>query len=384
MSILEEFRQIKKEPFNQYLQDCKKNGKRIIGTFCSYIPEELISAAGMQPFRMRATGSTKTTLGDTWFSSFNCSFVRNIFDLALEDEFCFLDGLVFMNSCDHVRRMHDNWKEALDYPAFNHFIAVPHKLGEKAIDWYRDELNIFKDAIEKNFGVKITDEAIRDEILTYNRIRRHLNRLYGLRRQDPPPITGAETLTVLMAGTALPPKKFERMLESLLVEIIGREVSEPGLPRLMLVSGCMEETEQLELIESLGANVVDDAICFGRRYFDTLVDETADDPMDALAARYMLHLSCPRISDDVSRRLEYINSCAEISHVDGIICEKLKFCDLWGGESFILKQEAKKNGLPFLAFERELYGGAHGQIKTRVQAFLEYLSVKQMQTSGKS
>ena len=119
---------------------------------------------------------------------------------------------------------------------------------------------------------------------------------------------------------------------------------------------------------------MDDSLCFGRRYFDTLVDENADDPIQALVDRYLNHLSCPRMSDDFPNRLAYTRRAVNEFRVDGLICERLKFCDLWGGEAFILRNEAKKMNLPTLYLERELYAGSAGQIKTRVQAFLERIS----------
>lgn len=371
MKTLENFRKIAKQPFNERLKAHKEQGGKVMGVFCSYVPEEMIMAAGMVPYRMRAVGSTKTTLGDTWFTSFNCSFVRHLMDVALEGGFGFLDGVVFMNACDHIRRMYDNWKAALDHPSFIHFVAVPRKKGDGALEWYREELEIFKKAMEDHYQVAITDQALKDAIRTSNQARSLLKRVYDLRKDDSPPITGAETLSVIMAGTALPREDFVGMLDELLEELPGREVYEKDAPRLMIQSGCLEEIEHLELIEGQGVAVVDDSLCFGRRYFDTEVDEAMDDPIQALAERYMNHLSCPRISDDWRRRLDHLGDSVKDYRLDGLICERLKFCDLWGGEAFIMRTDSKKSGLPTLYLERELYGGGEGQIKTRVQAFLE-------------
>ena len=372
MTALKALQEIAQELFNRQLQVYKNGGGKIVGIFCSYIPEELIMAAGMVPFRMRAVGSTKTTAGDAWFSSVNCSYVRHLFDLALEGRFKFLDGLVFMNSCDHVRRMFDNWKVALDHPSFIHFLSVPHKRDNGAVSWYKDELLIMKQAIEKHFEVDITDHALRNAIQVTNKIRGLLSNLYDMRKGEKPPITGAETLAVIMAGTALPPEQFIDYLGRLLKELPGREVCPPDMQRIMIASGCLEEIDHIKLIEDHGGMVVDDLICFGRRWFDMEVDETVEDPLQALAERYMNHVSCPRISDDFKRRLEHIRQSAMDYRLDGLICEKLKFCDLWGGEAFILQRESKDYRLPpLLSLERELYGRGEGQIKTRVQAFLE-------------
>lgn len=370
MDTLSTFQSIARDPFSPAVRE-EYAGRKIVGYFCSYVPEELILAAGMIPFRIRATGSTKTSLGDTWFSHLNCSYVRHLFDLALEGRFRFLDGLVFMNSCDHIRRMFDNWKRALDHPGFVRLLAVPHKRGPEAVLWYQEELQTLGRGLEEKFGTSITAERLRSAIRLSNRIREKLAALYQLRAADPPPITAAETLSVIMAGTALPRERFLDLLDQLLDELPGRPAYPPHLPRLMIVAGCLEEPDHLAQIEAQGCTLVDDFLCFGRRYFDRLVDETTADPWQALAERYLFHLSCPRLPDDWERRLERIREAEEEYRLDGVICEKLKFCDLWGGEAFILRHEAKADARPFLALERELYGGGEGQLRTRIQAFLE-------------
>ena len=323
MTTLENFQKIAQESFNEHLKAHKEQGGKIMGIFCSYVPEELVIAAAMVPFRMRAVGSTKTTLGDTWFSSFNCSYVRHLMDLALEGKFKFMDGLIFINACDHIRRMFDNWRAALDYPSFVHLVAVPRKKGDGALKWYREELEILKKAMEDHYKITITNDALKNAIRQSNQIRGLLKKLYDLRKDDSPPITGAETLSVIMSGTAIPRGQFVQMLDELLEELPGREVYPENTPRLMIQSGCLEEIEHLELIEGQGSAVVDDSLCFGRRYFDTLVDEAVDDPLDALADRYLNHLSCPRISDDWKRRLDHLGDSVKEYRLDGLVCERL-------------------------------------------------------------
>lgn len=371
MTVLNEFKKIAADPYNDHLKAHQAAGGRVIGIFCSYVPEEIIIAAGMVPYRMRATGSTKTTLGDTWFSSFNCSYTRHVFDLALEGKFRFLDGVILINACDHIRRMYDNWRAALDDPSLIYLLAVPRKKAQGAMAWYRQEMQLLKSTLENHFHITITDDAIREAIGVTNRIRQLLADVYAARQADKPPITGAEALAIIMAGTALPRKTFLAMLEDLIKELDGRQAYAEERPRLMIQSGCLEETAHLELIENQGGAIVDDSLCFGRRYFDRLIDAAVEDPLDALTDRYLNHLSCPRMSDDFRTRLAYTQQAVRDYRLDGLICERLKFCDLWGGEAFILRSEAKKINLPTLYLERELYAGSEGQLKTRVQAFLE-------------
>ena len=129
-----------------------------------------------------------------------------------------------------------------------------------------------------------------------------------------------------------------------------------------IVTDTLEKQCEWEFVEQLADKATD---------VDAILSIACGIGIQALAERYMFHLSCPRISDDFRRRLEYLRDSVEEYRLDGMICEKLKFCDLWGGESFIFRRDSKTSGLPLLALERELYGGSEGQIKTRVQAFIE-------------
>lgn len=376
MKTLEKLQNISEELYNENLRVYKNQGGKILGMFCSYVPEELVIAAGMTPYRMRVAISNKTTPGDSWFTSFNCSYVRHLMDLILEGKFQFLDGIIFINACDHIRRLFDNWRESVDYPSFIHLVAVPRKKGGGALKWYYDELVILKKAMEDHFEIEITDSALRDATHISNSIRRSLGKIYEMRKLDSPPITGSETLSVIKAGTAIPRDQFKLLLDDLLEELIGRVVYKSGIPRIMLQSGCLEEIRHIKDIESQGCAVVTDSICFGRRYFDKQVENTMDDPLKAIADRYMNHLSCPRIADDWKGRLDNFEKAVKEYRVDGLICERLKFCDLWGGEAFILRENTKKSKFPILYFEREFHGRSEGQIKTRVQAFLERIKKK--------
>ncbi|MDI6795643.1 MAG: 2-hydroxyacyl-CoA dehydratase family protein, partial [Desulfatibacillaceae bacterium] len=97
---------------NPFLEKAIEQKKPVMGYFCSYVPEEILHAAGFVPYRMRAVGSTGTARGDTYFTAINCSFVRRCFDQILSGEYDFLAGAIVQNGCDHSRRIYDNWRDA--------------------------------------------------------------------------------------------------------------------------------------------------------------------------------------------------------------------------------------------------------------------------------
>ena len=375
-TILDETRELALSTHNHFLEEARKQGKKVIGYFCSYMPEEIIHAAGFVPYRMRAVESKGTTRADAYYSSINCTFVKRCFDKALNGDFAFLDGVIFVNGCDHARRMYDNWRYSKITPSFLYMFFAPHVIREAAYEYFILECEKLKKAMEEHFKISITDRALKESIRLYNEKRRLLAEIYSLRKKKDVPIKASELLGVLLAITAIPVENAIEILSNVKNYITGRVVSKPQDLRLFLSGGCIEEMDHLELIENCGAVIVADNICLGSRHFLDEVKQEAY-PLKAIADRYLSHLSCPRIMNDFDRRFDYLLSVKKDYGIDGAIIEKLKFCDLWGGEIYNYRVEAKKKSVPLLAMERELYGGGAGQIKTRVQAFLEKLRNKQ-------
>ena len=368
---LQEFTEAAETIVNPAMRSWMKDGGQVMGYFCSYVPEEIIRAAGLLPFRMRATGSTGTELADAYVSSINCSFIRHCFDMALQGEYGFVDGVVWVNSCDHVRRLYDNWKRKLDTP-FLGFLSLPRKAGGPQVDWYREELANFKEALEKHFGVEITDERLWEAIRLHNETRRLQRRLYELRKGENPPITGAETLAITVAGTAMPKERFNRLLRELLDDISGWDGKADYRARLMIVGSILDEPAYIKVIEDQGGLVVTDSLCFGSRVLWKDVDEKASDPIAALAQYHIASRpSCPRMFGDHPRRVDFLRDMVREFKVDGVIGERLVFCDNWAGEAFMLASDFKDDGIPFLELDREYTLSGVGQLRTRVQAFLE-------------
>lgn len=370
MDIFEKIKFIASGDRNEYLDTAISGGKKAIGYFCSYVPEEIIHAAGFVPYRMRAVDNKGTTKGSVYYSAINCSFVKSCFGKALEGEFAFLDGIVFMNGCDHLRRMYDNWRYAGVPPQFRYMFVAPHLVNDTAIARYVDELKGFVKAIEDFYNVKITEDALRESVKLYNKKRKLLAQLYESRKENSPAIKGSEILNLMLAITMMPVTDAINLINDVLNSIHGRIASREGDLRIFMSSGCMEESRHLELIEECGSVIVADNFCLGNRHIDLEADENVD-PLEALARRYLTHLSCPRMMDDFHSRLGFVESKIKENAVDAVIAEKLKFCDLWGGEMYLMKQESKRNDYPILLLERELYGSGEGQIRTRVQAFFE-------------
>jgi len=356
---------------NDEVRKWKKQGGNVMGYLCSTIPDEMFTAAGLLPFRLRGTGSTSTEKADVFFSSINCSFPRHCFNQVLRGEYAFLDGLVLGNSCDNVRRIYDHWVRQKMTP-FVHFMSLPRRAETAQVDWYHHELLTLKAKMEQGFGVEITHDRLREAIRVHNESRRLQRELYDLRKAKAPPITGAQTLAVTVAGTALPKPRFNDYLKTLLDELRHAPGHSGHRARLMLIGGILDDPEYLEVIEEGGGLIVADSTCFGSRMFWQDVDEEWDDPLQALARYYVADRpSCPRVFDAYEGRATYIRKMIEDFAVDAVILERLMFCDSWGWEQYRLHHTFKEWGVPLLMLDREYTLGGQGQLRTRVQAFLE-------------
>jgi benzoyl-CoA reductase/2-hydroxyglutaryl-CoA dehydratase subunit BcrC/BadD/HgdB len=356
---------------NSAVNEWKSKGKLIMGYICSYIPEEIFHAAGILPYRIGARGCRETTSADAVMAPITCSFARCCLELALRGEYNFLDGLVFMNACDGMRRMCDNWVHKIDV-GFSCAISVPQKTDQDAIAWYKQELYTLKDKLQEFSGVSITDESLRNSIQICNQTRRLLKRLYELRQRQNPPLTGAETQDIVIMANAMPKEDYNSLLEESIGQAGERKGSTGHKARLMIVGNMLDDSSYTKFIEEAGGLVVTDFSCFGTLSFWRPVNST-EEPMDGLASAYLDRVTCPRMPCKQAAMRDLMKEMVETFQVDGIIFERMMYCNLWSGETMALEKIATEMKIPLLVLDREYIAAGLGQLRTRIQAFLEMI-----------
>jgi bzd-type benzoyl-CoA reductase N subunit len=369
--VLEEFQEANKTISNPELQKWLKGGGKVMGYFCSYGPEEIITAAGVVPIRVRATGSQSTELADAYLSSINCSFCRHAFNAGLSGDYDFLEGAIWLNNCDHVRRIYDNWRRKIKTP-LAHQMSLPKMSGPDQVEWYRQEMEIFKATLEKHLGVTITEDKLREAIKLHNETRQLLRALYELRKADNPPISGSDALSIVVASTCMPRTIFNEKMKQLLGDLKAAEGIKGYRARIMLIGSILDDPEYIKVIEGIGGLVVTDSLCFGTRICWADVDEKSSDPLTALAKFYIQEKpACPRAFDRQEDRAKFVQSLAKDFKVDGIIGLRMVMCDLWAGELYMTDKDLKAIKMPYLQLDREYGVVGAGQLRTRVQAFIE-------------
>jgi benzoyl-CoA reductase/2-hydroxyglutaryl-CoA dehydratase subunit BcrC/BadD/HgdB len=309
-------------------------------------------------------------MADTYLSSVLCSYPRSLLERALDLGFSQVDGWVFVASCDHVRRLYDNLVY-LQEPAFHCFLDLPHKRDDHAIAWYAEELRRLAQRLSQHFDVRMDDEAIRESIGLHNE---HLGRVRVLdasRCEDPPGITGADFHRVLMASSTVPKDALVSAFQQILRDGSGPSRARPRA-RVMVLGSALDDPAYLSVIESVGAAVVADRFCFGGMPgLEDVVCE--DDPIRGMAAQALRTAQCPRMMGGFDERMGYVLDKVRQRRVDGVLLSTMKFCDLWGVEGSLMAAALREAGVAVLRLEREVALGGEGQLRTRVQAFLEAL-----------
>jgi len=374
LETLKEIREVNASfPYSKPIQEWKEQGKKVIGWQCTYVPEEIIYAAGMLPIRVNGD-SEELELGDATAHLYinTCSFSRSCLQLALEGQYDFLDGFAAGSTCDGARRLVDIWRQYISTP-FVYILGVPRKTTERAHELYRQEVLEFKKKLEEFFQVEITDDALREAIGVYNRSRELLKKIYELRKLDNPPISGTEVMEVLNAGFKMPRDEFNRLLEILLEEISTGGRALEAKYRLMITGSPLNNAEFIKNIEDLGGLVVVDELCTGTRYWWEMIDTNPDlDPLEAISRRYLDNLPCARMYPS-EERFDRMLDLAREFRVQGAISEIVRWCISYAHDLPLLRERFEKQGIPVLGLEVEYGTPGTGQIRTRVQAFLEML-----------
>lgn len=366
---------------NPYIEDWHTSNKKIIGYYCTYIPEELLHAAEILPYRIRATGNKDTELADTYMVRFTCSFVRATLDLALKGVFNFVDGFLICNSCDHSRRMFELFdlkvftKEKVDKKVNRFYLSIPHIITEEGFNWYLKEVEELRKELESAYNCKITDEKLNHSIKIYNQNRELLKDLHKLQIQENPKITGTEALQISMANASVPKEIANEELKRILNELETKEEMDvSSKKRVILVGSVVDNIDFIQLIENSGAFVASDFICFGTRNFHDSVDMDHDaNPISALTKRLYYRISCPRMMDDHENRLNFLKKEIKNANIDGVILQRINNCDLHGCDNMLFTHELKDLDIPVLNIDRESYQADTTRLQTRIEAFIEMI-----------
>lgn len=370
---------------NDRLKQWKDEGGKVVGYTCSYVPSEILHAAGILPCRLRGIETESMDIADAYFGPYICTFPKCVLQLAGKGKYDFLDGAIITPGCDSMRRLDECWRKAGEaapgiVPPFFYYFDVPHKTEGHGLRWFQQEIVNLITAVEQQFGVRLTDDKLQASIGLYNRARRRLKELEELRSKDAVVISGTDAFAVTMAGTALPREDYTDRLDVLVDALKKKKGKKDGRKRIMLIGSVSDDLGLVELVEQAGrAVVVAENLCFGVRDEGNEVSETGD-PVESLARAYLGGSTCPRMYGKYKERLAILKSIIDRARVEAVVMQNIRFCDLHGSENGLFERDLEKEGIPCLRLERE-YGPLveTGRLRMRLDAFYERLESRPAQ-----
>ncbi len=363
------------------LRELKAEGKKIMGYVCAYPPLEMVTAMDYVPYRIIGTMDEPITQADTQVPSIICPMLRSMIDLGMKGKAGFIDGFIGAHTCDCTEKFCNLYQFNMEFP-FYHFVDVPHIAHKASLGFMKAGFQLLQKRLEEHTGKKLDLDRLREEIKKHNEQRALVRELYDLRKQDPPLLSGSENLQIVLSLLCLPIEEGSAMLREIIAEVKARPQGPKKQPaRLLLWGSPLTETNIIEMIESVNANVVMDDICTGTRHFWPDVEITPD-PLDGLAKRYLDELECPRtfrettesFEKDQEMRFGYLGQYAKDWKVNGIILQSMKYCDTHGYEVPAVKAYCDRLGIPSIYLEHEYTMVALAPLKTRVEAFVEMIS----------
>lgn len=345
-------------------------GRRAIGYLCSYVPEEIIHAAGFTPIRI-FPGNGPAPRADAHLQSYTCSLARGCLEQALAGELDFLEGVVFPHTCDTIQCLTDIWLETAGSNRANKHVWIGWVIqpvtmtSPHALTYLVAELKRFAHDLCRHFGLSINEDALSASITLYNRNRRFLAAALA---QDSH-ISAVERWNLAKAAMLMPPEEFPVATASWKPSLVPR--GETDRPGLILSGSTLDDPALLSLIEELGGRVVGDDLCNGERYFDTPVPEDGD-PWENLAWRYLHRIPCPCKHYGLDAREKHLLGLVKGRGAAGVIFTLKKFCEPHAWDYPYLAKALDREGIPHLLLEMEATTPL-GALRTRLEAFLEMI-----------
>ncbi|MBR0355501.1 MAG: 2-hydroxyacyl-CoA dehydratase [Oscillospiraceae bacterium] len=390
------FEKLLQEANNALITQAKAEGKVCVAFTCENVPEPLINLPGTFSIRLHAPNTGSMDIATYYMTNLLCEPSRALLERAIEGGFNFADCVITPDGCTMMNRAVENMEllqtMGKDNPRFFHeYMEIAFKNTESDVELAVLQCtNHVLTPLHEKYGIDVSDAAIRQAVAEHNRLCRVIRAIGAFRKGDRPRITGYEFHVLCLASYVCPQYLIIDRLEETLEELRTREPEEkPWRARVLLVGSEMDDSGFVKLVEECGAFVCCDRFCFGSYPGREEIVLTEDeDALTQVCRHYIQNCQCPRMmnQEKVYGRKQYVADLAKEYGADGVIYEQVKFCDPWAYERTLgSAMLANDFGYPVLSVDRPYnIASSVGQMRTRVQAFVESIEIKKIQRGGKA
>jgi len=385
------FEKLLQEAKNELVEKSCAEGKLALGYNCYFMPETLLNLPGCFSARLRAPNTSSIDVGTYYMSSKICSFTRCILERGIEGGYDYLSALFTAETCQMMHRGHEHFEllglvKKTNPKFFMSMMDVPFVDDDIAVDYYAEQLRLYVlDKLSEVYGVDTSVAALLKAIELHNEVSEVISAIGELRKADNPVITGYEFHVIQLVSQVCPQTEILPYLRETLAELLLRkpDASSPFRVRLVVAGSEIDDPEFIRLIEDCGAMVVADRFCYGSLPGREKIElQDGESALHAIARHYLMTSQCPRFMnrDRGQARQDYIKKLYEDYKADGVLYEQMKFCEFWSYERVVGTHIfSKETGIPTLGIEKEYSMVGAGQLRTRIQAFVESLEIKEIQ-----
>lgn len=372
-AILEDFTSIRGASLIK-IKEAKDEGQKVVGIYCTYCPQEMILAAGAIPVSLCGTSETPIADAETVLPRNLCPLIKSSYGFAVTDTcpfFHFSDLIIGETTCDGKKKMFEIMQEIK--PVYVMQLPHLHQL-DAALELWIKELRRLRSTLEEELDVEISDEKLWDAIRKVNHETMAVKAICDLNKKNPPVLNGLDLLTVTWSRNFSSDKEeLFTMLNELQQELATNQESEANAnkPRVLL-TGCpvgLGSEKVIRLVEESGGLIVAMENCSGYKTLELQSDTELDDPIIALAQKYM-EIPCSCMSPN-PYRFELLERMLEEFQVDAVVDLTWQACHTYNIEAFTVGNLVRDKGLPYLHLESDYSSSDLETLKVRIEALLE-------------
>ncbi len=388
LKYLYEFENLLQEANNDLVRQATSEGRLALGYTCYHVPEVLLNCGDCFSVRLRAPRTGSMDIATYYLSDFLCGFSKAILERAIEGGYNFLSALLAAETCSEMNRAYEHFEILHLIPSekfFVSFMDVPFKVEPHTLKHYTNQARTkILNKLTEVYGVDTSDAALLKAVEEHNEVCRLMQEIGEYRKEDNPRITGYEYHVLSLITYCCPKYLILDKLRETAEELKTRKPDEKKdfKARLVVVGSEMDDPEFTRAIEESGARVVADRYCFGTMPGREVIHlEEGKDVLTQICEHYMRTSQCPRYMshEKTHGRKDYVYQLVKEYHADGVLYEQLKFCEYWGYERALATQVLNEDyGVPAVSLDRQYTASSSGQLRTRVQAFVESLEIKKI------
>lgn len=344
-------------------------GKKVVGCFPVYTPEELVHAGGMIPMGLWGGQITPTVAGK-YNPIFTCSIMRSCLEYGMTGVYDGLSCVIMPMLCDTFRGMSAAWRAGVkDIPIVS-FIHPQNRTDPGAKEYLTEEYNAVRKRLMKLTGREITDDAIEQSIAVYNRHSAAMMAFAAAANDHLDIITPTVRHAVMKSGCFLEKAEHTEKVEAITKALSALPKHKWKGKRVILTGITAEPDEFLGMFEENSIAVVGDDLAQESRLYRTRIP-VGGSPLERLAGQWFDRAGCSMVHEGRATRGEMLVKMARETSADGIAVCLMRFCDVEEYDSPYLAKAAQDAGLHSLCLEIDQSTQNNEQSRTKIQSFAE-------------